>query len=86
MLDLLNNKTGELHPDAPGAYGLGIEEPISDAIITPFTEYLESQGAFISQELAELCLNKTGTAVEQASLTNGQNIQADIFVSALLLM
>ena len=35
VLDLLNNKTGELHPDAPGAYGLGIEEPISDAIITP---------------------------------------------------
>ena len=36
-----------------------------------------------NSELAELCLNKTGTAVEQASLTNGQNIQADIFVSAL---
>ncbi|WP_114784295.1 NAD(P)/FAD-dependent oxidoreductase [Vibrio tetraodonis] len=85
VLDLLNNKIGELHPEAPGAYSLGIDEPITDAIITPFAEYLKLQGArfHFNSELAQLSTNETGTLLDHASLTNGHNIKADIFVSAL---
>ncbi|MFY2508225.1 NAD(P)-binding protein [Vibrio pectenicida] len=85
VLDLLNNKTGELHPDAPGAYSLGIREPISDAIITPLIKYLESQGVsfHFNCEVDYLNLNTTNSLIDKVHLTCGQSIEADLFVSAL---
>ena len=85
VLDLLNNKIGELHSDAPGAYNLGISEPISDAFIHPFTNHLISQGAnfYLNSELEKLHCNETDALIERASLTSGETIKADIFVSAL---
>lgn len=84
-LDLLNYKIGEFHPDSPRAYNLGICEPISDAFINPLTKHLIAQGAnfYLNSELAKLHCNETSALIERASLTNGETINADIFVSAL---
>ncbi len=85
VLDLLNNKIGEFHPDAPQAYSLGIREPIGDAIITPLTHYLREKGVqfYLGHELRALHSNNKKTRVDYVELKDNDPVKADFYVLAL---
>ncbi len=85
ILDLLNNKEGELHTLAPGSYSLGMSEPISDALITPLTNHLKNQGVnfHLGCKVEALLFNKARNRVDRVLLHDNSTIQADFYVLAL---
>ncbi|MDH5929405.1 NAD(P)-binding protein [Vibrio lentus] len=85
VLDLLNNKLGELHGLAPEAYSLGMREPISDALIFPLTHYLQKQGVqfHLGHKVKSLCPNKARTRIDGVLLQGERSVQADFYVLAL---
>ncbi|MFA0015068.1 NAD(P)-binding protein [Vibrio lentus] len=85
ILDLLNNKDGELHASAPDAYSLGMKEPISDALINPLTHHLKKQGVqfHLGYKAKAICPNKKRTRIDSVLLHNDCRVLADYYVFAL---
>lgn len=84
VLDLLNNKKGPFHPEAPLAYSLGIREPIGDAFIFPITKHLLENGVEIhlSCEVSGLHSEHDKSNIEYLTLVNGEKVFADAFILA----
>jgi len=85
ILDLLNNKEGELHPFAPDAYSLGMDKPISDALINPLTHHLQKQGVqfHLGYKAQAIYPNKARTRIEGVRLHSDSTVSADYYVFAL---
>lgn len=85
ILDLLNNKEGELHTLAPDAYSLGMRKPISDALINPLTHHLQKQGVqfHLGYKAKAIYPNKARTRVDGVRLHNDCTVLADYYVFAL---
>ncbi|EDP57784.1 NAD(P)-binding protein [Vibrio sp. AND4] len=84
-IDLLNYKEGEFHPFAPQAYNLGMNKPISDALINPLTHYLKQQGVqfHLGYEAKALHRNKATMRIEGVDLQTNNTVLADYYVFAL---
>ncbi len=85
ILDLLNNKDGELHNSAPDAYSLGMSKPISDALINPLTHHLQKQGVqfHLGSKAKAIYPNKARTRIDGVRLHDEHTVLADYYVFAL---
>ncbi|MEH0370249.1 FAD-dependent oxidoreductase [Vibrio mimicus] len=85
VLDLLNNKEGPFHPNAPSAYSLGYRRPISESVIEPLTQYLRQNSVHfkLGCQIEQLSENSHGSRISHALSSQGEIIEADYFILAL---
>ncbi len=85
VLDLLNNKEGPFHSDAPNAYSLGYRRPISESVINPLTEHLRQQSVQfrLGCEIERLIEDSEQGKITHVLSSQGEVIEADYFILAL---
>ncbi|MGR2882953.1 FAD-dependent oxidoreductase [Vibrio vulnificus] len=85
ILDLLNNKEGPFHSDAPNAYSLGYRRPISESVINPLTEHLRQQSVQfrLGCEIERLIEDSEQGKITHVLSSQGEVIEADYFILAL---
>lgn len=85
ILDLLNNKEGPFHSNAPNAYSLGYQRPISESVITPLTDHLRQLSVQFrfGCEIERLIKDPEQDKIAHALSSQGELIEADYFILAL---